>query len=88
MSWSAGYVWNGSKQVEITIFGAESVEAQAQVDVAFDASAALILTGAFGNKDKKFKVTLSGHANPGNEPVAGWSNDCVTINIYQVEETE
>lgn len=30
-----------------------------------------------------FTVTLSGHANPGNSPVPGWSNDFVNISINQ-----
>lgn len=86
MSWSASYTWNGNKQTEISVPRNLSTEAQAQADTAFDASAAIILTGAVGAKDKTYKVALSGHANPGHEPTAGWSNDCITIYISQVGE--
>ncbi len=30
-----------------------------------------------------FSVSLSGHANDGNQKKEGWSNDMVTISIYQ-----
>lgn len=88
MSWSASYIWNGNKQTEISVHLQTElpVESKAQADVAFDASAALILSGAVGSPEKKYKVMLSGHANPGNEPNPGWSNDSLTINIYQLGE--
>lgn len=89
MSWSASYVWNGQTQTETQIHVQPElpVESKAQADVAFDASSAIILTGVIGSSEKKYKVMLSGHANPGHEPNPGWANDCITINIYQLEET-
>lgn len=36
----------------------------------------------------EFRVVISGHHNPGAEPREGWSNDSLTINIYQVKERE
>lgn len=88
MSWSASYVWNGNKHTEISVFLQTElpVESKEQADAAFDASSALILQGVVGDPEKKYKVMLSGHANPGNEPVAGWSNDSITISIYQLGE--
>lgn len=89
MSWSATYLFEGSDIVhEVTpMAGQDSEEAQAAHQAAFDAASALIGTKTVG-ENKKFKVIVSGHANPGNVPVAGWSNDCLNISIYQLEETE
>src|SRR5512142_3484513 len=31
-------------------------------------------------------VSISGHANPGHDPAPGWSNDSMTVSVYQVGE--
>lgn len=43
----------------------------------------LVGSGAFGDGSKEFSVQLSGHANPGHEPLEGWSNDCVSVHVAQ-----
>jgi len=57
-------------------------EAVAAADQAKLAAKALIESGALGT-GCEFRVGLSGHANPGNAPVAGWANDFVQISITQ-----
>jgi hypothetical protein len=46
----------------------------------------ILLSGVVGDSSKTFKVTVSGHGNPGHEPQSGWANDSMVISIYQVEE--
>lgn len=45
----------------------------------------LIGNGAFGDPDGLYQVTLSGHGNPGHKPAAGWTNDSLSLTIYQLE---
>lgn len=53
----------------------------------FDAVAAavksIIDSGVVGGEGKQFHVSMNGHANPNHEPLAGWANDAVTIQISQ-----
>lgn len=56
-----------------------------QVKAAREAAKALVASGAVGDGDKAFTVTLSGHSNEGHEPADGWANDCVTVNVVQVD---
>jgi hypothetical protein len=46
----------------------------------------LVESGKFGLGT--FSVNLNGHANDGNKPKEGWSNDFVNIQIYQVSNIE
>lgn len=57
-------------------------EAIRACDAAIDAAKALIASGALGS-GATFLASLNGHANPGNRPREGWSNDYVTVNLYQ-----
>lgn len=54
-----------------------------QWKVARNAAAGVLSSGAVGNADKEFSITLSGHANPRHEPAEGWANDCISITITQ-----
>lgn len=86
MSWSAHYeVKTDGSFTEPVESAISSVESRAQFEVAFDAAAAIIGTKVLG-EEKGFRVSLSGHANEGHNPVPGWSSDSVTINIYQLGE--
>lgn len=40
----------------------------------------IVASGVMG-KGRKFSVGITGHANPGHEPLAGWSNDFMQITI-------
>lgn len=33
-----------------------------------------------------WQIRLSGHVNPGNLPRKGWSNDCTTVTVSQLDE--
>jgi hypothetical protein len=44
----------------------------------------MIESGCLGDPNKYyFGLTFSGHANPDHKPQPGWSNDMMTISIYQ-----
>jgi hypothetical protein len=59
------------------------VEAAQQIDEVIEAAVALVKSGAVG--DGTVQATLTGHANPGHRPAAGWSNDSITIALYSVD---
>lgn len=54
-----------------------------QFEAARDAAYAIMASGATGGPDKKFVVTMSGHANPGHEPRPGWATDTITVAVVQ-----
>lgn len=83
MSWSVEYTT--FNEAEIRFIGDDTPEANAAMKAAVDAAGEMITKGVFGDpKTKRFSVRISGHSNAGNEPVAGWSNDYVSINVYQM----
>lgn len=86
MSWSTSFKAKGSNVYDVQEFGLESLEAQKAAEQAGDLAALLVISGVVGSIDKTYKVTVSGHANPKNEPVEGWGNDFVSINVYQIED--
>lgn len=87
MSWSVEYTT--FNEAEIRFIGDDTEEANAAMKSAVEAVGAMIDAGAFGDKNvKKFAVRISGHTNPGNEPVPGFSNDYVNINVFQMETDE
>lgn len=56
-------------------------EAEEQIKAARAAAMGLLDSQATGKRD--VAITLSGHANEGHEPKAGWSGDSITVSIYQ-----
>ncbi len=52
-----------------------------QIEAAIDAVLSLITVVA--RPQDKIQVNLSGHYNPGNEPVEGWADNLISINLYQ-----
>lgn len=54
-----------------------------QMDIAADAATKIIASGAVGGAGKEYSVTVSGHANPDHEPLAGWANDELTVRVWQ-----
>jgi hypothetical protein len=46
--------------------------------------AAKLLAAAVGRPDDQVLVNLSGHANPGHGPCAGWSDEAITISVSAV----
>lgn len=63
-----------------------SDEAKHQVVVAMLNVITLIESGAIGDPAESYNVTISGHANPNHERTPGWSNDGLSISIYQTVE--
>lgn len=51
------------------------------MSAAGDAVDDLLTSGVLGNGE--FKVTLSGHANPGHEKRVGWADDYISIRVEQ-----
>lgn len=84
MSWSASWtvddgVWEDSSESNVALeYHAD------QYREALDAAWGLIKSGVVGDPDAKYRVTLTGHGNPNHEPLSGWSNDFVSVAIYQV----
>lgn len=87
MSWSAsGTADNG--EVEIALPGGLSPDAMDQAMVASAAVQDIVKSGALGDPSAKYYVSMSGHANPDHEPVAGWSNDSLYISISQATKED
>lgn len=61
-------------------YGART-ETDEAINAAIEAAAGVILAVRGG---LAVNVQLSGHSNPGHQPVAGWSNDLVNINVSQI----
>ncbi len=53
-----------------------------QLAAAKEAAKALIASGAVGPDDGRvFIVSLNGHGNTDHQPVPGWANDMVSVNV-------
>lgn len=84
MSWSASFKVVPQKGVvDEQTNGIDTSEANLQYQAAKLAVAEILNTGALGGPVREFTVNIGGHANPGNKPVSGWSNDFVSIQIVQ-----
>lgn len=87
MSWSESFTdltVDDLADLEPRNAGTSEPASYEQFTAARDAIAMLIQTGAVGDPDtKRFSGSLTGHANPGHEPAAGWANDGVYISFSQ-----
>ena len=79
MTWTASYEVNGTGPVRKS--NVESVEHMEQFAQATQAVADLIRSGVLGDVNDVFVVNISGHANPGHEPISGWSDDHLSFSI-------
>jgi len=60
----------------------DAAEAVSAMDEQFDAALAAASSGLCNIVgDGNINVTLSGHANPGHRPRAGYANDLVTVSV-------
>lgn len=86
MSWSASAKVSRHESLHIDVSGNEQAlkERDEQVNAAKDATIGLIQSDVFLG-GQVFSVALSGHANPGHKPVAGYANDTVTVTVTQIE---
>jgi hypothetical protein len=62
---------------------ASNADGADQADAAVAAAKHIVASGTVGGEGVKVAATLSGHGNPGHAPKAGWSNDSVSVNVYQ-----
>ena len=87
MSWSVSVGLVPNENFGIGALKEEALRQNPECGDQFDAAAAaaqsIIDSGVIGGEGKQFYVAMSGHANPGHEPRAGWANDAVTIQISQ-----
>lgn len=83
MSWTAtGECVDG--EVSVSTDGQTwTSETTAQIRAASLAAQDIVKSGALGDPDATYTVSLSGHANREHEPVAGWANDFVYITVTQ-----
>lgn len=91
MSWGASFIVKSGATPETIDFSdtanvEEVPEHLEQYREAVSAAFGVLLSGVVGDGGKDYKVVLSGHANEGHEPADGWASDCVTINIFQLDE--
>lgn len=88
MSWSASFDYINGDVVDETV--TESNVAldyhTDQYEEGLNAAWTIIKTGVLGDPNGHYRITFSGHGNPGHVPLAGWSNDSITINIYQISQ--
>ncbi len=56
-----------------------------QVTAAKEAALVVLQSGALGF-GHPIAVSLGGHANPNHEPTENWSNDSISINVYQMPD--
>lgn len=83
MTWSVEY---NTQDDDIRFNGEDTEEVNASMLAAVDAAGIILGRGVLGTSDKNYRVSIVGHANPKNEPVPGWSNDSVSISIYQTDK--
>lgn len=87
--------WNGSGKCTIGALYEKSFpfavnpqegygEGESRMAIAAAWNALIELADVLGPEDAEVSVSLSGHANPGNEPEEGWSKDFISISIYRV----
>jgi hypothetical protein len=68
---------------QVTASGLDTEEHKQQHDVGLMSAAQILMSGIVGKDDKTYTVTISGHSNPDHEPLAGWSNDFISIHVVQ-----
>lgn len=60
----------------------DTIVHEEQLAAAKEAAKALIASGAVGPDDGRvFLVSLHGHGNMDHQPVPGWANDDITVNV-------
>jgi hypothetical protein len=86
MSWSLGYKSLAdfqNEKPEYPLAPNPTEEVTEQVELARRLATTAIDSGVIG-EGKDYRISLAGHANPNHEPVDGWANDMLSINISQL----
>jgi hypothetical protein len=89
MSWSASFKVDEHGEVVDESVNESNVDLphhQDQYEAALNCVWDVLRTGALG-RGKGFQVNLSGHGNEGHVPAPGWSNDSLSLTIYQLSES-
>lgn len=84
MSWSKTFKWENGSLNENSPTAVLSEDSLDQLSALKEAVTDIILSGAVGDVGETYVVSVGGHANPGHEKTPGWSNDSISINIYQM----
>lgn len=94
MSWSLIVEVPVGADVHEAVAAAESSPPQATADAevkeqiaAAKQAAVLLLTSAAVGREKTFRVTVYGHANPGHEPQDGYVTDQIRVEVVQLQST-
>ena len=54
---------------------------EAQIAVNYISKAAVVMVEALGDNAEIVSISVSGHANPGNLPKEGWSNEFCSLTV-------
>lgn len=86
MSFSLSFnVVDGEQADNFAYSGTSTSEEHIQMSKFGEAIAmAIVSSGVVGTSDKRFNVVVSGHGNPNHEPLSGWSNDYIQIQVTQM----
>jgi hypothetical protein len=90
MSWSTSFESQGDHSANITdaklneTYGDFSDQVKEQFATAKNAARIILLSQSVGNEAHRFRITLSGHANPNHEPQDGFVNDTITARVDQL----
>lgn len=86
MSWTASGTATADGAMSLTFsppYDEADTPVVEQIEIASAVAKQIVASGAVGGADKEFRIGLNGHANADHEPAPGWSNDCVTVSVYQ-----
>lgn len=76
-------VSQGIDAMVATYVGGIEPEAREAAEIAGKIAAEIVSGGLVGSPERAFNISCSGHTNPGHAPRAGYSNDFVSISVYQ-----
>lgn len=93
MSWSTFFQTTGATlendlQEALQRMDVTAEHVKDQVAVAFDQVRLAIRRGAVGVEDKRFSVSINGHANPGHEPADGFADETISCAVTQLKPVD
>ena len=89
MSWSASFTLRAGdtepREDDLELSNVNEVDEHLeQFREALAAAFGILLSGVVGNRDKDYRVVMTGHGNPDHEPAEGWANDGLNLSIFQL----
>jgi len=93
MSWVTNVVVAEAKEFPFAVEGLKiqgdvTPENHEALEAAKDAIVVLVNSNAVGDESVTYRVSANGHSNPDHKPAEGWSNDSLTISIYQASQQD